>query len=158
MALNGLFCADVPLRNYSLTHFRPICYLLPNILCMLSRTKDLFCISSTVPPAAGSQHESLWMMKSQSNVHNLLLVYVLSTVRELSSCILTDQQHWNFTSTAQLPWSEYDTKPECITSFPDTSVTWVNVITSGLQRTDSIATAVVQKVTSVMYKLSNSEW
>jgi len=21
MALNGLFCADVPLRNYSLTHF-----------------------------------------------------------------------------------------------------------------------------------------
>jgi len=25
MALNGLFCADVPLRNYSLTH--PICSL-----------------------------------------------------------------------------------------------------------------------------------
>jgi len=22
MALNGLFCADVPLRNYSLTHLR----------------------------------------------------------------------------------------------------------------------------------------
>jgi len=23
MALNGLFCADVPLRNYSLTHLNP---------------------------------------------------------------------------------------------------------------------------------------
>jgi len=26
MALNGLFCADVPLRNYSLTHCFAHCY------------------------------------------------------------------------------------------------------------------------------------
>jgi len=26
MALNGLFCADVPLRNYSLTHFYRVAF------------------------------------------------------------------------------------------------------------------------------------
>jgi len=30
MALNGLFCADVPLRNYSLTHSR----LVPNSMTL----------------------------------------------------------------------------------------------------------------------------
>jgi len=29
MALNGLFCADVPLRNYSLTHFYLLIYNAP---------------------------------------------------------------------------------------------------------------------------------
>jgi len=28
MALNGLFCADVPLRNYSLTHFSVVSTLM----------------------------------------------------------------------------------------------------------------------------------
>jgi len=29
MALNGLFCADVPLRNYSLTHSLLLHYCIP---------------------------------------------------------------------------------------------------------------------------------
>jgi len=37
MALNGLFCADVPLRNYSLTHYRPRSW---NLGSLTSKRRD----------------------------------------------------------------------------------------------------------------------
>jgi len=46
MALHSLYCADVPLRNCSLTHSRSLCYLVAQY-CIISAADDCISINTS---------------------------------------------------------------------------------------------------------------
>jgi len=57
MALNGLFCADVPLRNYSLTHpLNAFAWSLLCPKCVCGRTRTSTCMGElTVLPRSAQE-------------------------------------------------------------------------------------------------------